>query len=254
MEKRNAWESALAQLAVDFNTTPEALQAGGVHFTVPAMHPGRRAYRTEMPFFEMVTVGSSAVLMADEQLHPALKELAKGAEEPHWLLEFPRMQKLAELLTPYGYELTQTHHGYLPAKDFSFAPLPEGFTLKWLERQEISRFYPNKAWPNALHETENPARPDVLALAAMAGDSIAGLAGASADGKEMWQIGIDVLPEYRGRSLGTLLVRNLAAELEKRGKLPFYYASLSNIHSQRIAWNCGFAPAWVDVSAWKTEE
>ncbi len=60
-----------------------------------------------------------------------------------------------------------------------------------------------------------------------------------------------MLPEYRGRGLGTLLVRNLAAELEKRGKLPFYYSSLSNLHSQNIAAACGFRPAGVDVSAWK---
>lgn len=126
--------------------------------------------------------------------------------------------------------------------------------MKWLESREISLFYPNEAWPNALQEGENPARPDVLALAALDGEKIAGLAGASADGREMWQIGIDVLPEYRGQGLGTLLVRNLAAEVEKRDKLPFYYVSLSNLPSQNIAVSCGFRPAWVDVSARKKEK
>lgn len=254
MNRQKALEIGYCQLAVDFNTTPEVFRRRGVFFTAPARKPDRRAYSTEMPFFEMVTVGSSAVIMAEERLCPALKEWSGGAEEPHWLFEFPRMQKLAEILAPYGYELTQTHHGYLPAGSFSFAPLPEGFSLKWLEQREIAGFYPNKAYPNALQERENPARPDVLALAAMDGEKIAGLAGASADGKELWQIGIDVLPEYRGRGLGTALVRNLAAEIERRGKLPFYYASLSNLHSQNIAVACGFRPAWVDVSAWKRED
>ncbi len=254
MEKQKALAIGLAQLAIDFNTTPEAMGEGGVYFTVPARNPDCRAYSTETPFFEMVTVGASAVIMAEERLCPALQKWIEGVEEPHWLFEFPRMQRLAEILAPYGYELTQTHHGYLPAGGFSFVSPPEGFSLKWLERREISSFYPNEAWPNALQEGENPARPDVLALAALDGEKIAGLAGASADGREMWQIGIDVMPEYRGQGLGTVLVRNLAAEVEKRDKLPFYFTSLSNLPSQNIAVSCGFRPAWVDVSARKKEK
>lgn len=254
MNRQKALEIGYRQLAVDFNTTPEIFQKRGVFFTAPARNPGCRAYSAKMPFLEMVTVGNAAVIMADERLCPALQKWVEGVEEPHWLFEFPRMRKLAELLAPYGYELTQTHHGYLPAEPFPAALPPEGFSLKWLERQDIDRLYPNEAWPNALQEGENPARPDMLALAAMDGERMAGLAGASADGREMWQIGIDVLPEYRGKGLGTLLVRNLAAEIEKRGKLPFYYSSLSNLHSQNIAVTCGFRPAWVDVSAWKRED
>lgn len=254
MNRQKALKIGYRQLAIDFNTTPEAIGEGGIYFTVPARNPGCRAYSTELPFFELITVGNAAVIMAEERLCPALQKWIEGVKEPHWLLEFPRMRKLAEILAPHGYELTQTHHGYLPAGDFSAALPPEGISLKWLERREISLFYPNEAWPNALQEGENPARPDVLALAALDGEKIAGLAGASADGREMWQIGIDVLPEYRGQGLGTLLVRNLAAELEQRGKLPFYYVSLSNLPSQNIAVSCGFRPAWVDVSAQKKEK
>ncbi len=254
MDRQTAWEIGLQQLAIDYNAQPEDFQKAGFTFTAPALNPGRRAYSDRLPFFELVTTGASAVIMAGEGLYPALREWIQGVKEPHWLFEFPRMRKLAEILAPYGYELTQTHHGYLPAGGFSSALPPEGIFLKWLESREISLFYPNEAWPNALQEGENPARPDVLALAALDGEKIAGLAGASADGREMWQIGIDVLPEYRGRGLGTLLVRNLAAELEQRGKLPFYYVSLSNLPSQNIAVSCGFRPAWVDVSARKKEK
>lgn len=254
MNRQKALEIGYRQLAVDFNTTPEVFQKKGVFFTAPALNPGRRAYSDKLPFFEMVTVGNAVVVMADERLYPALQNWIEGVQEPHWLFEFPRMWRLAELLAPYGYELTQTHHGYLPAEPFFAVLPPEGFSLKWLEPREIDRLYPNETWPNALQERKNSARPDMLALAAMDGERMAGLAGASADGWEMWQIGIDVRPEYRGRGLGTVLVRNLAAEIEKREKLPFYYASLSNLHSQNIAAACGFRPAWVDVSAWKKED
>ena len=49
-------------------------------------------------------------------------------------------------------------------------------TLQWLEQEDIQRFYPNEAWPNALQSEENSARPDMLALLAMDGDRPAALA------------------------------------------------------------------------------
>lgn len=253
MEKQKAWAIGLAQLAVDFNAKPEDFTKSGILFTAPARNPGRRAYGTETPFFEMVTVGNSTVIMADERLWKELEAWAAGAEEAHWLFELPRMVKLAGILSPYGYELTQTFHHYLPAEDFEPAAPPDGLALRWLEREDISAYYPNTAWPNALQETGNPERPDALALAAMDGAKPAAMAGASLDSPAMWQIGIDVRPEYRGRGLGTLLVRGLAYEVERRGAMPFYGTSLSNLHSQNIARNCGFAPAWVAVSAKKKE-
>ncbi len=253
MTKEDIFDTAYNQLAVDFNTTPEALWAGGLIFTPPALNPGRRAYSDKLPFFELVTTGTAAVIMAEEGLWPALRQWAGDADEPHWLMEFPRMQRLAEILSPYGYALTQTFHHYLPTRGFAPAGAPEGFSLKWLERREIGAYYPNEAWPNALQTVENPARPDMLALLALEGDRPAAMAGASADSHTLWQIGIDVLPGYRGRGLGSLLVENLCHEVERRGAVPFYGTSLSNIHSQNIAWKCGFRPASVCVSAKKKE-
>lgn len=249
MDKKKARAVGIAQLAIDFNARPEDFIRPGITFTPPALNPGRRAYSDKMPFFELVTVGHAAVIMADETLRPELDEWIKGVEHPHWLLEFPRLLALAKILEPYGWQLTQTFHHYLPAGDFGLVTPPEGFTLKLFERDDIGVFYPNSLWPNALQEDKNPSRPDVLALAAMDGGNIAAMAGASADGERLWQVGIDVLPEYRGRGLGTLLVRGLCNEVQKRGAVPFYGTSLSNIHSQNIACSCGFVPAWVAVSA-----
>lgn len=254
MNKKQAFEIGYAQLAIDYNTTPEALRREGVTFTAPAMNPGRRVYSDKMPFFEMVTVGLATVIMADGRLRPALEEWAKGADQGHWLLEFPRMRRLDEILGAYGYELTQTFHQYLPTRDFRPARAPAGLELRWLEREEILPYYPNRDWPNALQETDHPERPDQLALLALDGDRPAAMAGASIDGPGMWQIGIDVAPGYRGRGLGAQLVEGLAHEVERRGAMPFYGTSLSNIHSQNIARRCGFAPAWAGVSARKKAE
>ena len=78
-------------------------------------------------------------------------------------------------------------------------------------------------------------------------DKIIGMAGASADSETMWQIGIDVLPEYRGRGIGTNLVTLLKNEVLKRGKIPFYGTVESHLNSQNIAISAGFFPAWAEL-------
>ena len=78
-------------------------------------------------------------------------------------------------------------------------------------------------------------------------EQIIGLAGCSADTTLFWQIGIDVLPAYRGMGIGTKLVQLLKNETFRRGAIPFYGTSLSNLYSWNIALNCGFYPAWVEI-------
>ena len=65
----------------------------------------------------------------------------------------------------------------------------------------------------------------------------------------MWQVGIDVVEEYRGKGLGTALVSALSREIENQGKLPFYGTAAGNLASQRIAVGCGFVPAWIEAVA-----
>ena len=65
----------------------------------------------------------------------------------------------------------------------------------------------------------------------------------------MWQIGIDVLPEYRRQGIASTLTRRLAIEILKCGKVPFYCAAWSNVKSVRNAIKSGFRPAWVEMTA-----
>ena len=70
----------------------------------------------------------------------------------------------------------------------------------------------------------------------------------------MWQIGIDVLPDYRRRGIAASLTSRLALEIFQRGKVPFYCAAWSNIASVRNAIRCGFRPAWAELTAKPIEE
>ena len=65
----------------------------------------------------------------------------------------------------------------------------------------------------------------------------------------MWQIGVDVLPEYRRQGIAAALTSRLAQEILLRDKVPFYCAVWSNLKSVRNALKCGFLPAWVELSS-----
>ncbi len=90
---------------------------------------------------------------------------------------------------------------------------------------------------------------DKLAAGAFDHGKLVGLAGCSADCEDMYQIGVDVLPEYRRQGIASALTSQLAIEILKLGKVPFYCCAWSNIRSVRNALKCGFKPAWVELTA-----
>ena len=65
----------------------------------------------------------------------------------------------------------------------------------------------------------------------------------------MWQIGVDVLPDYRRQGVASALTSRLAKEIIAREKVPFYCSAWSNIRSARNAIKSGFIPAWVEMTA-----
>jgi len=64
---------------------------------------------------------------------------------------------------------------------------------------------------------------------------------------DVWEIGIDVIEQYRNERLGTYLVKKLTRELLTKNIIPFYSASITNIASQMVANRSGYIPFWVDT-------
>ncbi len=103
-----------------------------------------------------------------------------------------------------------------------------------------------KEWSNALCTDRKEL--DMLAYGAFFEDKLIGIAGCSADCEEMWQIGIDVLSEYRNQGVALALTSNLAMEIINRSKVPFYCCAWSNIPSAKNAVKSGFVPAWAEMT------
>ena len=125
-----------------------------------------------------------------------------------------------------------------------------------LSEEQIKSFRGDKRYSNALGFSER--RPDVLVLAAYAVDGAGDTEGAgipanadpvamvgmSDDSPIMRQIGIDVLPAFRGAGIASALVRDAARLTLAEGYLPFYGTSPSHMLSQRVALNAGLVPTW----------
>lgn len=130
--------------------------------------------------------------------------------------------------------------------------------VELLDAEKFERFRGDKRYSNALGFSVT--RPDVLVLAAYpvdgdtpdapaAGESPAladpiAMVGLSDDSPIMRQIGIDVLPAWRGAGIASALVRDAARLTLAEGYLPFYGTSPSHILSQRVAMNAGLVPTW----------
>lgn len=128
-----------------------------------------------------------------------------------------------------------------------------------LSEEQIESFRGDKRYSNALGFSVT--RPDVLVLAAYpvdedvpdapaAGESAPvhadpiAMVGLSDDSPIMRQIGIDVLPAFRGAGIASALVRDAARLTLAEGYLPFYGTSPSHMLSQRVALNAGLVPTW----------
>ena len=119
-----------------------------------------------------------------------------------------------------------------------------------LQQEDFASLYLPQ-WSNAL--CEDRKHLDVLGVGAYDDGKLIGLAGCSADCEMMYQIGVDVLPEYRRKGIASALTSRLALEVLKLGKVPFYCAAWCNLKSVRNAIKCGFRPAWVEVTAREKE-
>lgn len=114
-----------------------------------------------------------------------------------------------------------------------------------LEQKDFADLY-LPMWGNALCADRKEL--DVLGVGAYDGEKLVGLAACSADCDNMWQIGVDVLPEYRRMGIASSLTSNLAIEIIERGKVPFYCCAWSNLKSVKNALRSGFVPGWVEMT------
>lgn len=232
MTQKDILRIAQEQFATDLNCAPEDFMNGQDPFIFAQAkdNPGRRPFPRGEQHFEMMTMGRATIVSAT----PDVLEIVKP------MLEGKNRDDAFSMPFVFGHTL-----GYLPdLKALSPISLPDGFEWEMIERENIPALYDVKGFNNAIQYNANHPRPDVLACLAKKDGDIVGMTGASIDCPRMWQIGIDVMPEYRNRNLAAFLVTQLSLEILSRGYVPYYCTGVSNVASQRVAHRSGYATAW----------
>lgn len=244
MTNQEILEIALQQSAYDSGCAPEDfLKEKNV--VVESKEDARaRRYLTQPFDCDLVSYGGNIVASVRGDMMEVVRAYIDRYPAEH-CFETPNLHILNDELQKQGLRVCFMAEYFLPDLD-KLCALPCAYETRVLKQPDFADLYID-TWGNALCEKRKEL--DVLGVGAYDGDKLIGLAACSADCDTMWQIGIDVLPEYRKKGIASALTSQLAMEILARGKVPFYCAAWSNIKSVRNAIKSGFRPAWVELTA-----
>ena len=199
----------------------------------------------KLPFScQLVSYGNNVVASVSDEFRDITECYINKYPAEH-LFETPNLHVLNDALMTKGQKICFMAEYFLPDMN-ALRALDCSYELRVLTQKDFADLYLPE-WSNALCEGRNHL--DVLGVGAYDNGKLIGLAGCSADCDTMWQIGIDVLPEYRRQGIASALTSQLAIQILKRGKVPFYCAAWCNVKSVRNAIKSGFRPAWVEMTA-----
>lgn len=248
MTNKEIWKIALQQSAYDCNCNPEDFLSQENKVVLSEKHEKSRVYLPLPLECDMVSYGSNIVA----QVSPRTKEVVEWYINKYPIehcFETPNLLVLNEKLAEFNLKVCFMAEYFLPDVE-ALKELPCEYELKVLQPKDFTNLY-TKEWSNAL--CEHRKHLDCLGVGAYDQGKLVGLAGCSADCEDMYQIGVDVLPEYRQKGIAAAVTSRLALEVLALGKVPFYCAAWCNVKSVRNAIKSGFKPAWVELTARDSE-
>ena len=176
-------------------------------------------------FYDLVLVSSS------ENLYEMVQDKLTG-KNVYEIFEFPYVYGQSIYFIPDLTRLEKQEE--LPNYEFK---LFDGNT----EQIELSG-----GFENAITFDENRKCVSNIAYCAYCNGKIIGVAGADKRTDDIWEVGIEVLPEYRKDGLATILTKNLTIKILEKGIVPIWCASSTNIGSQAVANRSCYIPLWVE--------
>ena len=249
MTNKEIMDIAMQQSAYDTNAkVSDFLQDTNV-FVKSGVGPLARKYYKEPIACNFVSYGSNVVASVKDEFKEIVETYLSKFEFYH-CFETPNMHWLDERMKEKGYRVCFMAEYFLPDME-RLKRLECNYVLKVLEQKDFADLY-LPMWGNALCADRKEL--DVLGVGAYDGEKLVGLAACSADCDNMWQIGVDVLPEYRRMGIASSLTSNLAIEIIERGKVPFYCCAWSNLKSVKNALRSGFVPGWVEMTVKAAKE
>lgn len=247
MNNKDIRRIAMEQSAIDMNCSVQDFMKQGRTVVISKLNSkAKKCYRKKL-FCGFAYYGDGLVASVDEEIKPFIEKFVvkhsgyRSFDTPQLIVlnkEFEKYQKCVCFIAEF----------FLPDVEKKVA-INDNITVKIYEEKDIPELYKDERFHMALSYSNEGEKKDVLAAVGYIDGKIAGVAGASNDSDTMWQIGIDVLPQYRRNGVATTLTKIITDETVKRGKVPYYCTAWSNIASKCNAIKCGYKTAWVEMTA-----
>lgn len=251
MTRQEIMEIALKQAAADCSCEPADFRWAENVIVESKASPDASRYMKVPHICALFTFGNNVVAACRKDLIPEITAFVNGAEKIHRCFETPYLYKLNDILAKVDAQAAWMHTCFLPDPERIYgADLHCAYETRLLHQEDFADLYVPE-WGNAL--CSDRKQLDMLGVGAYDGGKLIGLAGCSADCPEMWQIGIDVLPEYRRQGIASVLTNRLARAIFDAGKVPFYAAAWANTRSFRNGLKSGFLPSWSALTATEKE-
>jgi GNAT superfamily N-acetyltransferase len=238
-----------AALAADCACDEAAFLTDGNTLVEAAERLGRRRFPIACKPLLIVSFGAGVVVSAHPDRLPALRSLV-GSRSRDEVFGAATIAELAGLVAADGQVLLGPQLKHVCAEvDLRPVPTPDGVAIRLVEGADVSILQRYRGFSRAIAYRVGSSRPDVGAALAVRAGEVVGIAGASADCDDLWQIGIEVAPDDRGQGIGRALVGELTRWVLEQGRVPYYSTTVANIDSRALAAGVGYRPAWVELYA-----
>lgn len=234
---------AVQQSAIDSNCCADDFKSFVNKVVISKDNLKARKY-LELPFCcDLTSYGNNIVASVSGEISEIVGNYINKFPVEH-CLDVPNLHVLIEKLQPFHMSVCFMAEYFLPDMT-AITKLDCHYETRIMTPEDFQNCYLPQ-WGNAL--CADRRHLDVLAVGAFDNEKLIGLAGCSADCETMWQIGVDVLPEYRKQGVASCLTNQLIFEVLERNIVPFYCCAWSNIKSVRNAIKSGLKPAWAQVT------
>lgn len=243
MTNRDILNIAMEQSAIDASCDADDFVR--VKNVIVESRPSEHARKyLELPLpCDLISYGTNIVASIDMRYRAIVEDYIGRFAVEH-CFETPAIHVLDDAFAPHGMQVCFMAEYFLPDVS-ALRVLDCPYETKLLTPADFATLY-LPCWSNALCEKRKEL--DVLGVGAYHHGELVGLAACSADCDAMFQIGVDVLHQYRRQGIASALTSRLALEILSIGKVPFYCCAWSNIKSARNAVKSGFRPAWAQLT------
>ena len=251
--RRSAAETVAATLAAEACCSLADLERTGVHVTefVPDRHD--RALRRRFPrreeSLDVVSTGAGVIVTATRTWLPWVTALFRNVK-PDVAFGMELLGECARRARGCGHRLNgpQLFH-VTSVQDWRPAgEIPAQYRIE-VGDKELLRSVDQASFPHARITPGliRQGRDVPVAALAIHDEEVVGVVTFSTDSDFLWQMGIDVIREHRGRGLGAALTSRASRVVLDQGRVPYYATSAANIASRRTAQAAGFHPCWTSV-------